>query len=103
MLEAIVAGVIAQVLGSLIAALLQRKLHPSSSIIEYVPGSERVTVKHSVIRAGPIAFERTTTETRIQGATFRVPDPSESVSYRILPFAVGLASAFVVFVAALLL
>jgi uncharacterized protein (DUF2062 family) len=101
-LEAIVAGVIAQVLGSIVASFVQRR-RPSTSIIEFVPESETVIVYKSVIRLGPLAFERTTTETRIEGATFRLSDESRSLTSRAQPFLIGLVFGAVVFFAALLL
>jgi hypothetical protein len=102
-LEAIVAGIVAQIVGSLVATLIQRRLQPPQTAIEYVPETRTVTVHESVIRVGPISYHRTTSQTRIEDASFRLVEPGGSLTSRVLPFVVGLAFAGAIFALVLLL
>ena len=100
MLEAVATGVIANVIGALFTAVLQRRA-TSKSIFEITPEVHTVIVRHSLLRFGPLSVERTSTETRIEAQTIRMAEPAAFLRWRPLPLAVGVALGLAVFAAAL--
>ena len=88
-LAALAVAITGQVVGTLVASYIQRRLSPPTSALEIRPSSETVTVHRITVQFGPFAFERSQTETRIVGATFRLPRGQPLISSRWTPLLVG--------------